>query len=235
MFHTTLEEFKPKGFENIEGESYTTMPKFFNYYAGGHVHYRFDIEKEGYRKIVYPGPLFPNNFKELEELKQGSICIVDERSNVKRFPIKIKDVEVVNIDVNKKASWEAKEIIESELNKRNIKDKIVALRVSGELTSGKISDINFNAIGSDSDAYVILKNINKLTTKTSEKIDVKGESKEEIEETLIKEQKVELENQEKLTKQLMIILAEEKHEGETNTDFENRIVQNVKKVVQNEN
>ncbi|MEK6826263.1 MAG: DNA repair exonuclease [Nanoarchaeota archaeon] len=43
MFHTTLEEFKPKEFEKVEGESYTSMPKGFNYYAGGHVHYLFDI------------------------------------------------------------------------------------------------------------------------------------------------------------------------------------------------
>ena len=53
MFHTTLEEFKPRDFEKIEGESYTSMPKGFNYYAGGHVHYLFDVEKEGFGKSSF--------------------------------------------------------------------------------------------------------------------------------------------------------------------------------------
>ena len=63
------------------------MPKGFQYYAGGHVHYRFDIIKEGYGKIVYPGPVFPNNFKELEELKHGGMCIIDDQLHVKRIPL----------------------------------------------------------------------------------------------------------------------------------------------------
>ncbi|MEK6951660.1 MAG: DNA repair exonuclease, partial [Nanoarchaeota archaeon] len=37
LFHTTLEEFKPKDLEKIQGESYSSLPKNFNYYAGGHV------------------------------------------------------------------------------------------------------------------------------------------------------------------------------------------------------
>ena len=92
MFHTTLEEFKPKYLENVKGQNYADLPKNFNYYAGGHVHYLFDTEKDGYGKIVYPGPLFPNNFKEIEELKHGGFCIVNDNLELTRIPIKAKDV-----------------------------------------------------------------------------------------------------------------------------------------------
>jgi len=235
MFHTTLEEFKPKDLEKVEGESYTSMPKGFNYYAGGHVHYLFDIKKEGYGLIVYPGPLFPNSFKEIEELHHGSICIVDDNLNLKRVPIKLKDVESFQIDVNGKDTDEARKLIEEKVN--DVKDKIVTLRIFGELSSGKISDLELNTIGKDSGAYCILKNINKLTIKQIDKIEVKGDTMEEIEEFVIKENQgqFEMENEEKLTKDLMGLFSEEKHEGERNIDFETRLVSNLLKVFGNEN
>ena len=100
LFHTTLEEFKPEEFEKVQGQSYLTLPRNFNYYAGGHVHYLFDKNVAGYGKIVYPGPLFPNNFKELEELKFWRFCIIDDNLNLKRIELKLKDVASFNIDVN---------------------------------------------------------------------------------------------------------------------------------------
>ena len=235
MFHTTLEEFKPKELEKVQGESYTNMPKNFNYYAGGHVHYLFDTEKEGYGKIVYPGPLFPNNFKELEEIKYGYICIVDDKLNFKRVEIKLKEVESIKINVNSKNAQEVNEIINEELNKRDLKDKIVTLRIFGELGSGKVSDINFNDMGKDVGAYIILKNINNLKSKVFEKAEVEGSNAEEIEEIILKENKGYLNNEEKLSKELMNILNEEKHEGEKNLDFEKRMILNLLKLFKNEN
>ncbi|MEK6861903.1 MAG: DNA repair exonuclease, partial [Nanoarchaeota archaeon] len=149
MFHTTLDEFKPKDFEHVEGESYTSMPKGFKYYAGGHVHYLFDIDVKEFGKIVYPGPLFPNNFKELEEIKHGSICIIDDNINVRRVPIKLKDVESFDINVNGKNAEEAKVFIEKELEKKDLNDKIVTLRIFGELISGKVADLDLRNIGKD--------------------------------------------------------------------------------------
>ncbi len=232
MFHTILEEFKPNEFMNVKGESYTNMPKNFDYYAGGHVHYLFDIKKEGYGVIVYPGPLFPNNFKELEELKHGCICIVDDKLDIRRIPIKLKDVESIFIDVTDMSSEVAQNYIEKELRKRNLKDKIVTLRIEGELISGKISDIDINNIGKDLGAYIILKNISKLKSREFKEIEVKGNTAEEIENSVLKESKseFEIENEEELSKRLSMILAVEKGEGETNNDFENRIISNLLEV-----
>ncbi|MBI2499570.1 DNA repair exonuclease [Candidatus Woesearchaeota archaeon] len=237
LFHTTLDEFKPEEFEKVQGQSYLSLPKNFNYYAGGHVHYLFDKKIEGYGKIVYPGPLFPNNFKELEELKCGRFCIVDDNLNLKRIEIKLKQVESFNIDVNELNANEAETKIIRELFDKDLKDKIVTLRVFGELSSGKISDINFKKMIDDLDCYIVLKNISKLTTKEFKDVEVKGESVEEIEEILINnvmDEVKEVKDADKVTLGLMKVLMEEKHEGEKVNDYEKRILTNSYKILENE-
>ena len=62
MFHCTIQEIKPKEFEDIEAMSISSLPKNFNYYAGGHVHVVSKHDLEGYKNVIYPGPTFPNNF-----------------------------------------------------------------------------------------------------------------------------------------------------------------------------
>ena len=79
LFHSLITEFKPVDFEMVDSEPLMSLPKNFHYYAGGHPHMVFqrDMRKEGYGLMTYPGPLFPNNFKELEKLKHGGFYIVD--------------------------------------------------------------------------------------------------------------------------------------------------------------
>ena len=67
MLHNTINELKPKDMEKVDGMSLSLLPKNFDYYAAGHVHFIKEIN-HGKGKLVYPGPLFPNNFKEIEEL-----------------------------------------------------------------------------------------------------------------------------------------------------------------------
>src|SRR3989344_4210816 len=134
MFHKMLEEYKPKDMENIEGESIKNFPKNFNYYAGGHVHYL--LEKEfGKGKIVYPGPLFPNNFKELEELKFGRFCIVDDNLNVKREEVKLKEAVCYKINAENKTPEEVELEIISTI--KDYKEKITALIHSLDMEKGE--------------------------------------------------------------------------------------------------
>src|SRR3989344_700918 len=123
MFHALLEELKPKDLENVEAYSMYLLPRNFNYYAGGHPHFVYTKEHEGYGTIAYPGPLFPNNFKELEELKQGGFFIVDVTNNkIEHKQIKLKDVISIFIDAGNKHPSE----IERELSERlkDVEDKI---------------------------------------------------------------------------------------------------------------
>ena len=92
MLHTTLDKVaQDLPIDYLESEK---LPKV-DYYAMGHIHVLYN--EKGF---VYPGPLFPNNFKELEDLKQGSFVIVDTDS-VNQFQfIKIltKEVETLELE-----------------------------------------------------------------------------------------------------------------------------------------
>src|SRR3989338_3944965 len=109
MLHNTIDELKPKDMEKVDGMSLSLLPKNFNYYAAGHIHFIKESEFLN-GKLVYPGPLFPNNFKELEELRHGGFYIYDnEKLNF--IPIKLKDVICVNIDANNNSSRQVEDEI----------------------------------------------------------------------------------------------------------------------------
>ncbi len=239
MFHTTLDEFKPKEMEPVDGLKVTALPEGFNYYAGGHVHYLFDTSYSG-GKLCYPGATFPNNFKELEEFKHGSFCIVDDNIEIERVAVKLKDVLSFNFDVTgKEPDKVAKEIVET-LRRHLVKDKILTIRVFGVLGSGKPSDVNFKDIFKKfEDAYCILKNVNKLSSKEFEELQVelKGSNIEEVEDVLVKEHLSNIPfdfDEEKMTKELIHALDIEKEDGEKNVDFEKRVLKSCLKTLEME-
>lgn len=224
MFHTALTEFKPEELEYMPSQPSASLPRGFNYYAGGHVHYIFETNF-GKGKLVYPGALFPNNFSELEKLKHGGFYIVDDNLNLERIDVKLKDVLSFTIDANDKTPEE----INEELKKiKDTNDKIVTVRIEGVLKSGKASDIDFSSLDKN-DSFCILKNINKLSTKEFEEIKVQGGNIDEIENNLMKEHlgQFEIENEEELTRSLMRVFSLEKLEGEKIMDFEKRLIKEV--------
>ncbi len=231
MFHTLLNEFRPKDLEKVEGESYTLLPKGFNYYAGGHPHFVMEKRVPDYGVIAYPGPLMPNNFKELEELKHGGFYICDEKMNLKHIPIKIKEVVSFYINANNKTPLEVEREIEQEMKKHDCKDKIITLRVEGTLKTGKPADINFTELMEYvKESYCTLKNTYSLTTQEFEEVKADIGSVEEIEEKIIQEHlgQIPLEQVKipelKLTKIMLSLLNKEKHEGERKSDFEVRLM-----------
>ena len=235
MFHTALTEFKPAGMEKMDSLSAAALPKNFNYYAGGHVHYIFQ-KKEDNSLITFPGALFPNNFKEIEEFKNGGFYLLDEKLNCEYIPIKLKDVITYSFNANDKTPEEVKREILSEV--KDYEDKIVTIRIKGTLKSGKPSDINFKGIlESLESAYYVLKNTNKLTTKEFEELEIETGNVEEIEHKTIQDHlgKIDFmteEQEKKLTESLMESLNKEKEEGEKNADFELRVVKDAEKVLE---
>ncbi len=236
MFHTTLTEFKPEGWENVDSEPAAILPSNFNYYAGGHPHYVFNA-KRGNGIVAYPGPLFPNNFKELEELKHGGFYIVDDKLTIKHIPIKLKEVLTITISGN--SVKEIKEKINEEIKNNDLSGKIITLRVEGILEAGKISDINFNEIIKEMEksCFIVLKNTHKLTTKEFEEFKVEGANTEEVEINTIKKHLgqlalgISLDEEEFLVKNLMDLLSKEKDEGEKINDFESRIIKDTVKTL----
>ena len=238
LFHTLLSELKPttKDWEQVPSEPLSLLPKNFNYYPGGHPHFIQQKSTPEHPLIAYPGPLFPNSFKELEELKKGGFYIVDvhqHNTTLTHIPIVLKEIISLNIDAENKSPEEINNELREQLSSLKIVDAIITIRISGTLKSGKPSDIEFKSIiNENKEAYIILKNTTKLRTKEFSEIKVKTGSIEEVEDSIIRDHigQIELpdiqlnENQEILTNQLMTTLNKEKIEGEKNIDFETRII-----------
>ena len=226
MLHTTLD--KVVGALPIDSVESRTLPKA-DYYALGHIHVLYDKDN-----IVYPGPLFPNNFKELEDLKQGHFVLVDTESNqqIQRIQLPTKKVESLTVKVDD--GLIATEQIISELNKLELEEKIILLRVRGELQRGKVSDIKFQKVEDfvkEKGAYFLLKNIHDLSVKQIE-IDVEIKDDSNIEQETIQQFAEEnVSDFNNLIEQLIEALSKEKQEDEKNETFNNRILDEARRVL----
>ncbi|MFA4953155.1 MAG: DNA repair exonuclease [Candidatus Pacearchaeota archaeon] len=228
MFHTTLD--KAKGTLPIDAIEADLLPKA-DYYALGHLHIDFQ-----YQNFVYPGPVFPNNFQELEDLGSGSFYIVETNGNsqisLKKIEIKLKETLPITIQI-RNALTSTEQII-SELNQRDLEDKIILLRLKGEIEQGRNSDIRFPQIEEyvkSKGIYFMLKNTHELNTKELE-LEIELQNSENIEEETIKfysEKNPSDLNQ--LIYQLMNALSLEKQEDEKNEIFTNRLLDNAKKLL----
>ncbi|HUS50820.1 MAG TPA: hypothetical protein VMZ91_11695, partial [Candidatus Paceibacterota bacterium] len=200
-----------------------------DYYALGHLHMDFQ-----YENFIYPGPTFPNNFQELEDLKYGSFYVIDTKieNSLQKIELKIKDVISLKIEINN--ALEATGKIISELEKIDLEDKIILLRIKGELEIGKNSDIRFLQIeefAKNKGAYFLLKNTHDLKTKEP-KLEIEVKNTENIEQETIKiysEQNPSDFNQ--LILELMNTLSIEKQEGEKTEIFTNRLLEEAKKIL----
>ncbi len=228
MMHTMID--KARGDLPIDALEISKVP-FADYYALGHLHIDFQ-----YENFVYPGPIFPNNFKELEDLEHGRFCIIDTELDTKNQfrKIELKIKEVVSFDIKIENALLATEKIISELEKKDLDDKIVLLRLRGILETGKNSDIKFSQIEETAkrkNAYFLLRNTHELKTKEAE-LEFEIEETENIEDETIKtyiEQNPSDFN--KYIPQLMNILSTEKQEGETIESFTGRISDEFKEIL----
>lgn len=226
MLHTTMD--KVRGVLPIECVEADNLPEA-NYYALGHIHVDFR-----YKNLVYPGPVFPNNFSELETVQSGSFYIVDTELGdpFEKIDVKIKDI--ISLDINVKNTNTANEEIIKELEKRNLNDKIILLRLSGVLDNQKTSDINLERIENfcfENGAYFFLKNTKDLVTKEVD-LNIEIKNKENLEEEAIKKYSQENPSQfNKFIPELMSILSIEKEEGETVDSFNSRLLGESRKVL----
>ncbi|PIN81441.1 hypothetical protein COV13_01335 [Candidatus Woesearchaeota archaeon CG10_big_fil_rev_8_21_14_0_10_32_9] len=235
MFHTALDELKPEDLSDMPSTPVSFLPRGFDYYAGGHVHIvkQKNLEEHGYKNLVYPGPIFPANFTELEKLGVGGFFIY-ENGKITRKEITIKESISFNIKIDNKTVEEARAIIEESLVGKDIINKIILLRIHGSLKSGKSSDIDFNSMFErlyEKGAYFIMKNSSKLISKEFSEVMVSHASSEELEDKLIQEHLNQTEhkfnNELESTKQLLKTFSEEKHEGEKVSDYDSRIKKEV--------
>ena len=226
MLHTTID--KAAGNVPVDAIETALLPKA-DYYALGHLH--IDYEKDGF---VYAGPIFPNNFQELADLKKGRFYLVDtgSQSPLRRIDLKLKEVVVLEFEV--RDAMKATETIISELDKMNLEDKVVLLRVRGELENGKSSDIKFSKIEdflSKKKAYFMLRNTHDLRQKEVA-LEIEVKDSENIEDDLIGIYSEQNPSQFNSAIPLLLnSLSIEKQEGETSETFLNRLLSETKKVL----
>jgi exonuclease SbcD len=238
LFHSLLSEIKPKELEKADSQPISLLPKNFDYYAGGHPHIVKEVNMEGYGVIAYPGPLFPNNFKELEQLGNGGFFLVED--NQPRFePIVIYNTFNIFIDGNHKTPEKIRNEILDKIRGKEFNNTIILIRVGGILESGKPTDIDFKHIFEklyEKSAYFVMKNTNALVAKEFEEIKIDARNVDEMEEKIITEHtgqiKVEgLDKEAELTKELMKIFAVSREDGEKVADFERRIKESAGKLI----
>jgi len=211
----------------IDSISEEELPKA-DYYALGHLHINY-----AKNKFVYAGPTFPNNFSELEELKFGSFYIIEtEPLRIERQEIKLKEVELIDLKISNALT--ATETILGELRNRNLKDKIILLKLKGNLQQGKISNINFKEIEKtikEKGGHSLLKSTSQLTTEEPE-FDIEIEDMNKMEEEIV--DKYLNENKSKFSSLIFPLinsLSLEKLEDETSQTFKTRLFSELNKIL----
>ena len=244
MFHTAIEEFKPRGLEQMDAVPLALLPKGFNYYAGGHIHRVFEREVKGYGLITVPGPLFPNSFDELELSGSGGFYIVEHDAATGKIKathqlIVVHNAFTISVDADKKSPAEVSGELLAAVESKEFYNTIVLVRVAGQLRSGRASDVDFKSFFDSAyakKAIYVAKNTSKLVGEGFEEIKVDYQSVEDIEQKLINEHAGQskafpVDREKELAHQLLHILAKEKEEGETTADFEKRVKEDFAKVV----
>jgi len=200
VFHSGIKEYLPKYWPDEQAVPINWFPKGFDYYAGGHIHKRQELNIQNYRNIIIPGPLFighggkdyANVAKGIE--KRGFYIVSCEDDKIIENGIKFIEMdkirgEFVEFDVKGKRPEQANEEINKELEERDVENKLVVVRIFGELLSGKETDIDLRGIRkrlTERKAIIPELSGRKLSTKEFQKIKVLSEDKTKMEEEQFK-------------------------------------------------
>ena len=232
LFHSAIRELMPKEFALMDMQELSSLPKGWNYYAGGHIHIIKEHNEKNYPHVVYPGPLFPASFSELEKLGNGGFFIYDD-GKIIREEITLKKIFHIAVDANHRSPEEVEEEINETIAKKEFADTIVLLKIAGVLKTGKTTDIHFREIFHSimqQGAYFIVKSTTKLLSSEFEEIHIDEKNLEDTQDSIIKEHLgqvkvtgLDVDKEFALIKKLLSAFEEEKHEGEKVYEYEDRV------------
>ena len=235
VFHTGLDEVRREN-ERFEGIASTDLPRGFDYYAGGHIHRRIEVAKG---RIVYPGPLFTGWGADMEATVKGErrgFYIVEGGKEVKTKFVDLTAFEGLyeELDATGLSSSSVNEKLKALVQRVDARDKVMVVKVSGELASGRTSEVDFasfrDALTKKGAIYLHLSR-NKLRAREVTAVTVSGEESSEIEEKVLKELAGTVKLKEARLREGAVILAKDllaqlrvaKKEGETEGDYEARV------------
>jgi DNA repair protein SbcD/Mre11 len=196
-FHSGITQFKPDYLSEMETIDIESLPKGFDYYAGGHIHQRGEYHLPGYQRVVFPGPLFTGyGGKDLEMTARGErrgfyVVDFDDKFRSMRFvPVKSATGAYLEFDAAGMNSMEASKLLQERASGLEVGGKLVAVRVTGELAGGKTTEVDVQAAkrGMESrGALYVYVNKHGLTSKEQTQVKVLGEDPATIERSLFKE------------------------------------------------
>lgn len=238
LFHSGIKDYLPDYLKDAPAMPLSLLPKGFDYYAAGHIHHRSEHDFEG-GKLIFPGPLFPCNFPELERFGSGGFYIVEE-GKPRFVELKEIDVETIKVDAEGRSAKDVELELEQKISELSDDEFILLIRIKGTLDEGKPTDINFRKLSEEAyekGAKVVKRNTNALSSKEYEEVKVSTDTIENLEERIIKEHLGQsgLKNEAELVDRLIKVLDTEKLEGETNPTFEARVVEESDKTLSNLN
>jgi len=219
VFHTPIAELKPAEIHEERSVPVSSLPEGFDYYAGGHIHKKI-VDDE--RSIYYPGPTFGANYTDLERDERGFFIVDDWEIEYVAFEepkIVLKRIDAEGLNVE-----ELEERLEA-LYEREIEGDILLLKVKGTLAQGEPSNIDFNEVKrrlKDQGFETVYLNRRELEGKELERVKVKEEEEEKMEQRLF-EENIDETWARRFGADLLDILKTEKEDGETENDYEERI------------
>ncbi len=223
VFHTTVQELKPGYIREPKSVPKSKFPRGFDYYAGGHLHSNIVSDYDG-APMIYPGPLFGATYNDLKgNMERGFYIVEDFKPRFVR--VDVCDVEKKEFRADGKSAGE----LEDELMGYAEQDhggRVVILKVSGKLKHGAVGDIDFSRIRREikktAREVLITKYSLSSASDGAAKVSVsEGEDIEEKQFAEISDYGIDF------TKRLFSILREEKKDGETRSDYENRLWESV--------
>lgn len=250
LFHAGIDELKTKAVAESDFMPISLLPKGFDYYAGGHVHnYSPPQEYKDYKRIAYSGTMFAGYHNDLENNAKGTrrgFILVEFDNKIKKvefIQIETAQYGIIEYDAQGKKSASVNRDLLAEIKRLDSKDKIIIIKVGGELISGKTTEIDFTKIREElkeKGAIEVLINRNSLSSKEYSITPANGNGKEEIEINVIKEnigqikiggKKLQGALGVKLAKSLLHELRQPQSINENKTEYQNRIEQNAFKIL----
>jgi DNA repair exonuclease SbcCD nuclease subunit len=153
VFHGMISEYKPHHLMAMESMPISYLPKNFNYYAGGHLHERVAGKIGKFDNVAYPGALFGADLRDIESSARGLsrgfyIVTFSDKEVIKMDFVEVSSCTYLLLEYNAmgKSSLNVQNDLERLVKESDVENKLVILKVKGEMASGKTADINFSAL-----------------------------------------------------------------------------------------